>query len=594
MVNTMKSYVVTRGALLDRLADDPLTPTSPVILTNGAKHIPVTGLTFRAAPYAGSSPFAAMQWRVGEVAKPSLPGLIRAGLVLRDRTGLGKFAGDYFTPQVTVPADSVKIGHTYRLRLRMQDQTGRWSHWSQPVAFTAAPGTGADTLQQDLRVTELMYNPRDGSDAEFVELHNTSTSVTLELNGVKFTQGIDYSFPAGATLPASGYLLVVRTASDNNFASFRALYGLGVDTPIYGPFSGALDNNGEIVVLKTAAGGADIASFQFGDGRGWPLAADGPGHSLVPLELAVAGEPNGSLNYPGNWRASTFINGSPGRADPPPPAGIVLNELVAHTDFRGEEDSNDWIELFNPTGESVTLGSSWFLSDDPADLKKWEIPPSTVVPGRGWVAFDEVTGFHHPLTVGFGLSKDGEQLFLSFLPGTAADRVVDSVAFKAQENDWSLGRSPDGSGPWSALTPATRGLANARPPAHLVISELMFHPKPTAANPEDNAADEFIELYNPGLASAPLWNTNGAWRLDGGMNFSFPGNTALEAGHALLIVNFSPTNSVALAAFKSTYAVDPAVLVLGPYLGKLNNSSDRVALEKPQEGDLTNSAPAWV
>ena len=33
-----------------------------------------------------------------------------------------------FNNAVSVPATSVEVGHTYRARVRMQDDTGRWSH----------------------------------------------------------------------------------------------------------------------------------------------------------------------------------------------------------------------------------------------------------------------------------------------------------------------------------------------------------------------------------------------------------------------------------------------------------------------------------
>jgi hypothetical protein len=42
-----------------------------------------------------------------------------------------------FSNAITIPASEVKPGATYRVRCRMKDKTGRWSHWSAPVQFTA-------------------------------------------------------------------------------------------------------------------------------------------------------------------------------------------------------------------------------------------------------------------------------------------------------------------------------------------------------------------------------------------------------------------------------------------------------------------------
>jgi hypothetical protein len=227
-------------------------------------------------------------------------------------------------------------------------------------------------------------------------------------------------------------------------------------------------------------------------------------------------------------------------------------------------------------------------------LKKWMIPSNTVLAAHGWVSFDEQTGFHNPTNIGFGLSKDGEQVFLSYLPGTAADRVVDAVSFKAQENGWSLGRYPDGGAFWYALRPPTRDAANSAPLSHVIISELMYHP-PDLAGTNDNALDEFIELFNPTDNAVPLYNTNGGFRLDGGVSFHFAANTVLQGSGYLLLVNFDPvTNAAQLVAFKNLYGLtDPVLTIVGPYAGKLANSSDRVALEAPLAADGVPGAVSW-
>ena len=41
--------------------------------------------------------------------------------------------------QIRIPADRIEPGKTYRVRSRMKDNTGRWSHWSAPVEFVAGP-----------------------------------------------------------------------------------------------------------------------------------------------------------------------------------------------------------------------------------------------------------------------------------------------------------------------------------------------------------------------------------------------------------------------------------------------------------------------
>jgi hypothetical protein len=444
-------------------------------------------------------------------------------------------------------------------------------------------------LHDHLRVTELMVYPREGSDAEFIELFNDGTN-TLDLSGVVLSGGIDYAFAGSAStnLGPGEYAVLV-----NDFTVFASTYGTAGIT-VAGEFSGNLGNGGEEICLEDAWG-LTILQFDYDDGRGWPLAACGAGHSLVPL--VVDSQSLGALDYGGHWRASTFLMGSPGRADPTAVTTVVLNEIQAHTDYTNDAmpgvDSNDGIELCNTTTDEVTL-SNWYLSDDSDELRKWEIPPATVVAAGSWIWFDEVHDFHNPITNGFGLDKAGEQLFLSHLPMTDEDRVVDCLRFKGQENNVSLGRHADGDPYWFQTTPTTNA-ANARPAEHVVISEFAYHPAPTTANPADNTNDEFIEIHNPTDAPVELWNAAGTWRIDGGVDYRFPPGTTLPAGGYLVVVSFDPTVAVALDAFQDVHGLtNGEITVLGPFAGELSNGGGRVALERPQAPDVPTESVSWV
>jgi len=592
-IQLMKNYVVTRSEHLDALAADAVIPATPTISYLGPTNYPLNQLTFQCSAYSGANPFAALQWRVGEVWDTNAPAYDPAGPRPYEITAQWE-SGDIspFTNAITLPAGALKIGHAYRARVRMQDNTGRWSHWSAPVQFVVGQPPAAVDLANYLRLTELMFDPPAGSDYEFIEVRNLSTNVTLDLAGANFTAGVNYTFTNGTTLAPGAYLLVIKNASA---AAFRAYYNLASAVPIVGPYTGSLANEGETLTLKTGAGGTAIFSFDYDNGRGWPVAAAGAGHSLVPVDPLAPGQATGALDYPGNWRASAFINGSPGQADPAPPAPtVLLNEITAHTDYTNaaqpEYDSNDWIELYNATADNLGL-TNWYLSDDPANPAKWAIPP-TLLPARGWVSFDEVTGFHNPITTGFGLDKAGEQVLLSYLPGGTANRVVDAIKFKGQPNEVSLGRHPDG-GPFTYAMPRTRDTANAGPFSGLVITEVMYHPPDLGTN--DNTRDEFVEIHNPTPSPITLQDADGLWRLDGGIAFTFPAATTIPAGDSLLVVSFSPADTATLAAFRSAHGITNLSLpILGPYTGKLGNRSDRVALERPQAPDTIGESYSWI
>ncbi|MHC4324613.1 MAG: lamin tail domain-containing protein, partial [Planctomycetota bacterium] len=499
-----------------------------------------------------------------------------------------------FVSDITIPASEVKVGRTYRVRCRFKDTSGRWSHFSVPQQFVTAEPIAAYTLN-NLRITEVMYEPADppandstdNDEFEFIELQNIGDE-TIDLTSVSFIDGVTFDFSNGSvtSLGPDQFVLVVR-----NQAAFESRYGTGLSGIIAGEYSGKLSNNGENVSLVDLWNGT-VAEFAYNDSRGWPLPAAGGGHSLVPLISALPGEPEGSLNYGGNWRASAYIGGSPGGNDPQPAINVVLNEIMAHTDYSSpqhpQHDSDDWIELYNTTPASINL-NHWYLSDDIDELKKWAVP-AVNVSGHTHISFDEVTGFHNPISSGFGLNKAGEEVILSYLPGTSEDRIVDSVRFKGQLIDTSLGRYPDGNTYWLEMAPS-RDMANDNPVLKIMVDELMYHP----ANETDA---EYIELYNPTASLIYLENSEGSWRLDGAVDYTFPLNTSIPAGGRLIVVGFDPyTETGLLAEFVAAYNTGqliPGVDITGPWAGNLSNNGERLALKKPEAPDLPGDPVCWV
>ncbi len=496
-----------------------------------------------------------------------------------------------FNNSITIPADKVAAGKTYRVRVRMKDNTGRWSHWSEPVQFVTEKSSAQVAVQQNLCITEMMYNPPAGTEFEFIELHNSSSSQTLDLSGMAFANGIEYVFPNDTLIPPDGYLLLTNSATLADKADFQQHYQLNAATNIVGPYSGKLSNSGEIITLKASSAGQTLITFEFNDGRGWSQAADGAGHSLVPIESALATEGDGSLAYGGNWRASAFIGGSPGKADPEPVVNVVLNEFMANTSDASGANSNDWIELFNKSQSDVAL-QGWYLSDEIDDLKKWSLPPFQISAG-GHISFDEQTGFNLS-GQGFALSKDGEGLFLSYLPGTPGiDRVADAISFKAQEALLSLGHDEDGDAFWVTME-ASRDQTNNQGAAHVVIDEMMYHPVTNPDLPDDNSIGEYIELYNPTARAIQLWNETGVWRLDGGVEFMLPPDTTIPAQGRILLVAFDPTVAMLRDIFTAAYNIDITnQQIIGPYSGNLSNSGERIALEKPMSIDPTDGSMSW-
>ena len=95
-----------------------------------------------------------------------------------------------------------------------------------------------------------------------------------------------------------------------------------------------------------------------------------------------------------------------------------------------------------------------------------------------------------------------------------------------------------------------------------------------------------------------LENSEGSWRLDGAVEYTFPPNTSIPAGDRLIVVGFDPyMESDLLAAFTAAYNTGPltaGVDITGPWSGNLSNAGERIAIEMPQAADLPDDSISWV
>jgi hypothetical protein len=144
---------------------------------------------------------------------------------------------------------------------------------------------------------------------------------------------------------------------------------------------------------------------------------------------------------------------------------LRINEWMAsNTSYPdpADDDAEDWLEIYNPTGAPVHL-ANWRLSDDGAAPAKFVIPGGYGLPpgGRLLVWADNEAAQNSAGTAGlhasFKLNASGGAILLSAPDGT----LVDAVAFGAQTTDHTLGRYPDGAAGSLALTLPTPGSANA-------------------------------------------------------------------------------------------------------------------------------------
>ncbi|MHC4743765.1 MAG: lamin tail domain-containing protein, partial [Planctomycetota bacterium] len=172
----------------------------------------------------------------------------------------------------------ITLSHSAQVKARLKNG----STWSALNEATYAIGPVAESL----RITEIMYHPQETGDPndpneEFIELTNIGTQ-TINLNLVKFTNGVDFTF-TDIDLAPREYVVVVR--NEIAFAAAHPEFS-GV---VAGEYVGKLDNGGERIELQDAAG-STFFDFRYKDG--WRSITDGLGYSLTIIDPNDTDEAN--------------------------------------------------------------------------------------------------------------------------------------------------------------------------------------------------------------------------------------------------------------------------------------------------------------
>jgi hypothetical protein len=179
-------------------------------------------------------------------------------------------------------------------------------------------------LFSNLKVTELHYHPAsqelvDDKELEFIELKNIGNN-NLDLSGMAFTDGIQFTFPAGSTISPGAFLVIA-----SNKTEFFNFYKIQPNFE----YAGSLSNGGETVVLQSLSK-QPVISFTYSDSIPWPVEADGDGYSLVARQV----NPTGNPDSPDYWTISKNLNGSPVSNDP---ISTNANTVLAGSDSQNFE-----------------------------------------------------------------------------------------------------------------------------------------------------------------------------------------------------------------------------------------------------------------
>lgn len=306
--------------------------------------------------------------------------------------------------------------------------------------------------QLEVFINEIHYNPSNGNDYEFIEIISTSKN-TVDLSGFRFVQAINFVFPPGSNINPGEYIVLAKNSS-----KYR-----DVKAKVYDWGEESLPDSWANIELQSDEGVlVDLVSYDIDNG--WDAIANGSGPSL---ELRNINQEN---LYTYNWQASNVEGGTPGK-----PNRLVLEDALFINEIQTSNitviedeygDYCDWIELYNGSDYPIDIGGL-YITDDFENPTKYQFPTffedsTTFKPGEYillWADRDPDEGLLH---LNFRLNSAGEELALFYIFESDTS-IIDSVTWTGQEEDFSYGRTSDGSEEWKVIQVPTPGIPNAVP-----------------------------------------------------------------------------------------------------------------------------------
>ena len=234
-------------------------------------------------------------------------------------------------------------------------------------------------------------------------------------------------------------------------------------------------------------------------------------------DLPTPGAVNGSSIFDTMPLSSQLMKEpDPATGDKPRSPTILIMEIVSKNETsltaEGCDGCTEWVELFNPNGETVSL-TGFTLTDDLSEAEKHNFPEAEIGPGQYLIVCcgrKGCTAEGH-VRVDVGLSAQGEELFLFDSNGYS----MDHVAFPALTADVSWAKGSDGS--WSYCVVPTPGTApqesdflsdlSIQPmadPFHTVHIHEVLYRNTRSIIDEDGDRSDFVELYNGGEYAVDL------------------------------------------------------------------------------------------
>jgi len=225
--------------------------------------------------------------------------------------------------------------------------------------------------------------------------------------------------------------------------------------------------------------GIPIGGQRIGPDAGWKTTSSGTVGNATE-ELGVVNH-NGSALKNGvnvlcaevhqtNASSSDCVFGARMSIAAPTSRSLVINEI--------QPGIEGFIEFYNPTTSPIDIGG-WYLSDQPGNLTKYQIPGSQVIPLSGFSSIDFVNLFPS--------IPSNTVIYLTESNGLT---TVNAINATIPLDGRSLGRKGDGSSAWYLFSEPTRDTPNGSSSSDLSlkINEVEF---------DSSGNTVWIELFNP-------------------------------------------------------------------------------------------------
>ena len=379
---------------------------------------------------------------------------------------------------------------------------------------------GDSFSSQPIVLSEILAGNRtyiapNGQYLDYVEVRNISDS-PVDISGYMISDRPDfigYTFPQGRILQAHSYMVCwCDKESDSDRYGKFGISRKGDDTIMLYNKANVLIDQYTVPVVE------ENVPLVRGEDGSWSTAL-----------YATPGFENTDAGFE-RWLKS--INAES--------VSVVISEVMPGSGFAivgSEGTHSDWIELYNTGDKDVVLDGA-FLSDDPANRTKWQIPSLTIPAGERAVVRCAGTTAQEG-EADFALSRNGCTVILTGIHGNTISMVECPKVGK--ECSWAL----QSDGNYLETPKATPGFENTDEgyeiwlqavgyvTPEIRISEVMSANRSTIVNSEGELCD-WVELINTGsedVSLSGLYLSNDA---SDRMKWMLP-DTTLSAGQRIVI-----------------------------------------------------------